>query len=137
MKYYGILRQRENWLKVVIILAAAYMIYLSLTGGMYTYAALGVVAILAVFLRKEQVVSEEGVDIKYDLFGIKHMNRWEWKDISAIKTDYAKKAPNVLVHFNKDVTLRAFVMKRSDIQGIIAIAKKMNRDIYIDDVKRR
>ena len=134
MKYKGILREREPWLKIVIVLAAGYMMYLSITGGMYTYAALAVVVILAVFFQKEHVISEEGVDIRYNLFGMKHVNRWEWEDITAIQTDYMKKAPDVLVHIGKDVSIRDFVMKRSDIPGIIALAKRMNPDMFIGDM---
>jgi len=134
MKYKGILREREPWLKIAIVLAAGYMMYLSVTGGMYTYAALAVVVILAVFFQKEHIICEEGVDIRYSLFGLKHVNRWEWEDITAIKTDYMKKAPDVLVHIGKDVTIRDFVMKRSDIPGIIAMAKRMNPDMFIGDM---
>lgn len=134
MKYKGILREREPWLKVAILIAAGYMMYLSISGGMITYAVLSVVVMLAVFFQKEHVISEEGVDIRYNLFGIKHVNRWEWKDVTAIKTDYAKKAPDVLVHIGKDVNIRDFVMKRADISGIIEIAKARNPEIYIDDL---
>lgn len=134
MKYKGILREREPWLKVAILIAAGYMMYLSISGGMITYAALSVVVMLAVFFQKEHVISDEGVDICYNLFGIKHVNRWEWKDVMAIKTDYAKKAPDVLVHIGKDVNIRDFVMKRADISGIIEIAKAHNPEIYIDDL---
>ncbi len=134
MKYKGILREREPWLKVAILIAAGYMMYLSISGGMITYAALSVVVMLAVFFQKEHVISDEGVDIRYNLFGIKHVNRWEWNDVTAIKTDYAKKAPDVLVHIGKDVNIRDFVMKRADISGIIEIAKAHNPEIYIDDL---
>lgn len=134
MKYKGILREREPWLKVAILIAAGYMMYLSISGGMITYVALSVVVMLAVFFQKEHVISDEGVDIRYNLFGIKHVNRWEWKDVTAIKTDYAKKAPDVLVHIGKDVNIRDFVMKRADISGIIEIAKAHNPEIYIDDL---
>lgn len=134
MKYKGILREREPWLKVAILIAAGYMMYLSISGGMITYAALSVVVMLAVFFQKEHVISDAGVDIRYNLFGIKHVNRWEWKDVTAIKTDYAKKAPDVLVHIGKDVNIRDFVMKRADISGIIEIAQAHNPEIYIDDL---
>ena len=37
----------------------------------------------------------------------------------------------MLVHIGKDVSIRDFVMKRSDISGIIELARRMNPDIYI------
>lgn len=129
MKYKGILRQREPWLKIAIIIAAAFMLYLSITGGYITYAALAVVVILTVFFKKEHIISEEGVDIKYDLFGITHVNRWEWQDITAIKPDYQKAYPNVLLHICKDVNIRDFVFKSTEIEGIKELAKKMNPEL--------
>ena len=131
MEFKGILRERQTWLKIAILIAAGYMMYLTITVGQYLYTLFAVVVILAVFFKKEHVISKEGVDIRYELFGCKSMNRWEWKDITAIKTDYVKAYPNVLVHINKDVSIRDFVMKRSDISGIIELARKMNPDIYI------
>lgn len=131
MKFKGLLKERQTWLKIAIIIAAGYMIYLTITAGQYLYTLFAVVVILAVFFKKEHAISKEGVDIRYDLLGIKSMNRWEWKDISAIKTDYVKAYPNVLVHIGKDVSIRDFVMKRSDINGIIELARRMNPDIYI------
>ena len=126
MKYKGILREREPWLKIAIIIAAAFMLYLSITGGYITYAALAVVVMLAVFLKKEHIISEEGIDIKYNLFGLNHINRWEWKDITALKPDYQKVYPNVLLHICKDVNIRDFVVKPAEIEGIKALASKMN-----------
>ena len=126
MKYKGILREREPWLKIAIIIAAAFMLYLSITGGYITYAALAVVVMLAVFLKKEHIISEDGIDIKYNLFGLNHINRWEWKDITALKPDYQKAYPNVLLHICKDVNIRDFVVKPAEIEGIKALASKMN-----------
>ena len=131
MKFKGILKERQPWLKIVIVLAAAFMMYLSIGAGEYLYTILTAVVIVAVFFQKEHIISEEGVDIRYEIFGFKSVNRWEWKDIDAIKTDYVKAAPNVLVHFGKDITIRDFVMKKGDIDGIMALARKMNPDIYI------
>jgi len=131
MKYKGLLKEREPWLKIVIVIGAGYMMYLSVTMGQLVYAMLAAIVVLAVFFKKEHIISEEGVDIRYELFGIRHINRWEWDDISAIKTDYEKAYPNVLVHIGRDVSIRDFVMKRSDISGIIELARRMNPDIYI------
>ena len=134
MKFKGILRERTTGMKIALVLAAGFMMFLSITGKMYTYAAIAAVAILAVFFQKEHIVSKEGVDIRYNLFGWVNLNRWEWEDISAVKTDYMKKAPDVLVHFNKDVTIRDFVMKRADVPGVLALAREMNPDIFIADL---
>ena len=129
MEYEGIQREREPWFKYVVLVAAAFMFYFSVRGGYVTYAALAVVVALAAFLKKEHIISEEGVDIKYTLFGMTHINRWEWKDITALKADYQKKYPDVLLHICKDVNIRDFVFKPSEIEGIRDLASRMNPEL--------
>lgn len=133
MKFEGILKKREPWKNVMIVATACFMIAIALMGKQYTYAALSFVVILAVFFKKEHIISEEGVDIQYNLFGLKHVNRWTWDEISAVKTDYKKAAPDVMLHIGKDVTIRAFVMKRSDIPKILKLAESKNPNIFIGD----
>ena len=134
MIYKGILKERESWVNIAVLIAACFMIFLSVSSGKYTYAVLSLVVVLAVFFKKEHIISKEGVIIRYNLFGWSHENGWAWAEITALKTDYKKAAPNVLLHIGKDVTIRDFVMKKSDIPKILRLAKEMNPDIYIGDL---
>ncbi|MDD7718018.1 MAG: hypothetical protein PUJ11_00745 [Eubacteriaceae bacterium] len=129
MVYKGIQRERDPWFKYVALAAAGFMFYYSVKGGFITYAALAVVVVLAAFLKKEHIVSEEGVDIKYTLFGMTHVNRWEWSEITAIQADFKKKYPDVLLHICKDVSIRGFVFKPYEIEGIRELASRMNPNL--------
>lgn len=133
MEYKGILRERKSWVKALILILAAYMFYLEFRAGQMTYVIISALVILACFFKKEHVISEEGVDIKYLLFGMTMHNYWKWEEITTLHTDYKKAKPNVMLHIGKDISVRSFVMDKADCQGAIALARRMNPDIYIEN----
>lgn len=135
MKYKGIVKERELWVKIAIFIAAVYLLYREIVAGQYIYIPLALLVILACFFEKEHVISKEGVDIKYIMFKslVKH-NYWEWDEITTIHPDYKKARPNVMLHIGKDVVTRSFIMKPADCRGAIELARQMNPHIYIDDI---
>lgn len=134
MEYKGIQKAREPWMKYAVAVAALFMFFLAFAGKKPTYMAISLFVIVAAFLEKEHVVCKDGVEIRYNIFGYKHTNRWEWSEITALQTDYQKAAPNVMVLFNKDVSIRAFTMKKSQVKGIVQLAASMNPDMFIGHV---
>lgn len=134
MEYKGIQKAREPWVKYAVTAAALFMFFFAMMDKKPTYMAIALVVIVAAFLEKDHVVCEDGIDIRYNILGWKHTNRWEWSKITAIQTDYKKAAPNVMVHFNKDVSIRAFTMKKSQVKGILQLAASKNPDMFIGDV---
>jgi len=134
MEFKGIQKAREPWMKYAVAAAALLMFFLAFAGKKPTYMAIALFVIVAAFLEKEHVVCEDGVEIRYNVLGWKHVNRWEWSEITGLQTDYKKAAPNVMVHFNKDVSIRAFTMKKSQVKGILKLAASMNPDMFIGDM---
>lgn len=132
-KYKGIVKEREPWLQKAIIIAAVFMIFLEIASGMWTYLGATLVALLACFLKKEQNVSEEGVDTVLKLFGYEHHSLWTWDEITAMRTDHKKQKPKVVLTMAKDVNLRSYVMKASDCKAVLEMAKAINPLINIDD----
>lgn len=133
MVYKGIVRERSKERKLFLIIAGAVLLYLSYRNGNYLYMALATIMTLAVFLEKEHLVSENGVTIRYRMFGAKVDNHWNWDVITAVKPDFKKARPNIFLEIAKDVTIRAFVFKLSDAEAVMELAKRMNPDIYVDD----
>ena len=99
MIYKGILQSRSLYKRILILTACVVLLYLEFVRGQYLYIVLTLLLILAVFHRKEHIVSEEGVDIKYSLFGMTTTNRWTWDQITAVQPDYIKERPNARVLF--------------------------------------
>ena len=135
MKYHGIIKQRELWLTITIFIIAAYLLYREYAAGQYIYIPLALMVMLACFFEREHIISEEGVDIKYNLFKvcIKH-NYWAWDEITTLHPDYKRARPNVMLHIGKDVVTRTFTMKPSDCKGAMELARRMNPHFYIDDI---
>ncbi len=116
MIYKGILQSRSLYKRILILTACVVLLYLEFVRGQYLYIVLTVLLILAVFHRKEHIVSKEGVDIKYSLFGMTTTNRWTWDQITAVQPDYIKERPNARVLFEKDAVLRSFLFTPEDCQ---------------------
>lgn len=135
MRYYGILRQRKPWVQAVILILALCMLGLEIVRRQWVYVPVVLLVVLACFFRKEHIVSSEGVDIHSRLFGYSQHSLWTWGEITTIHRDGRKAAPNVMLHFGRDIATRVFVMTPEDSRAVLHLAKKMNPGIYIADMK--
>lgn len=132
MKYYGIIKTKSREVKIGTLIGSIIIILIQIEKRKYLYLVLALLLIAAVFQKKEHIVSEEGVDIKYTLFGISSTNRWKWNEITAIQPDYIKDRPNARLNINKDVTIRSFLFTPEDCVAVLELAKIMNPDMYVD-----
>lgn len=137
MRCYGILRQRKPWVKLAFLLLALCMLFLEIMRQQWIYIPVVLLVILACFFQKEHIVSPEGVDIHYRLFGSSLHSRWAWDEITTLHRDSRKAAPNVMLHFGKGISTRVFVMTPQDGQAVLALAKKTNPQIHIADMEGR
>lgn len=133
MIYKGIVKTRDNKRKACLLVGCALILYMSIMQRNYLYIVLAIILTVAVFFKKEHVVSEAGVSIDYELFGMKVSSKWEWDQITAIRPDFKKAKPNILLEIARDVTIRPFVFTKEDAWGVMALAKKMNPEAYVDD----
>lgn len=133
MTYKGIIQSRALYRRILILIACAVLLYLEFVRGQYLYIVLTLLLVLAVFHHKEHIVSEEGVDIKYSLFGMTTTNRWTWDQITAVQPDYIKERPNARVLFEKDAVIRSFLFTAADCQAVMKLAAKMNPEAFVDD----
>lgn len=134
MEFRGIIKERETWVKILAIVLAGYVLYREIMLGQYIYIPIVALIVLACFFRKAHIISEDGVDIQYELLGMKMHNWWEWEEITTIHTDRQSDRPNVRIHIGKDISTRTFVMKTSDIPQVLALAARQNPAIYIEDL---
>ena len=134
MEYRGIVKTREKWLTGLFLVLVAIMIWRTVVTQHWVYIPMLILVTLACFFTKEHVVSEEGVDVRYILFGRFTMHSlWRWDEITSMQTDYRKAAPNIALLIAKDVVIRPFIMTRSDIRGSMALAKRMNPSINMNE----
>lgn len=134
MEYKGILKERETWFKVAAVVLACIMLVRVVAIRQWVYVPIVLLVVLACFYKREQIISERGVDIQSTLFGHTTHNLWGWDQITTLHTDRKKAAPNVQLHIGKDLVVRTFVMKPADCRGALQLAAKQNPKIYIEDL---
>ena len=132
MEYKGIIKKRKTWLTVLFVILACLMLWRTIVTQHWSYFPIVILVILACFFTKEQIISKDGVDIQYTLFGRWTMhNLWTWDEITSLHPDYRKIAPHVELLIARDVVIRPFIMTREDTARVLELAKKMNASISI------
>ena len=132
MEYKAKLKQRTKDRRIVYFLGCVLLVYLEISTKQYFYIPLTALLFGAVIMEKSHVISEEGVDIRYEFFGFPINNRWKWEDITAMQPDYKKAAPDVQLLIEKTSMIRPFVYTKEDYLEVIRLAARMNPDIFID-----
>ena len=90
--------------------------------------------ILGLFFKRENIISERGVEIRNMLFGRTIMaDLWKWSEVSSIEANYEKKAPDVQLLISKDIVIRDFIMTRHDAEKALDLAYRMNSAIRNND----
>ena len=133
VQYKGIVKKRSSDRKILLVVVGAIVLFLSYQQRNPLYIIMAVIMIAAIFFDKEHIVDEKGVHIVYNFLGIKIPYSGSWDVITAMRPDYKKAAPNVLMEIGKDVTIRAFTFTKKDAVGVMELAKKMNPKMYVDD----
>ena len=131
----GIEKPRKPYVRPTALVLACLFAFLECLKGQYGYAAFMVVVVLACFFDKEHIISEDGVDIQYSLFGAKSHNYWSWDEVTTIHADRKTAAPNVMLHISKDVVTRPFVVKPSQVDDVLRLAGEKNPKIYMENKK--
>lgn len=135
MEYRGIVKTREKWMTVLFLVLAALMLWRTIVTGKWVYIPILIIVVLACFFKREHIISEEGVEIRNILFGrFKSRDLWTWDEITSMETNYEKVAPNVRLLISKDIVIRAFVMTRPDAKKSLALARRMNPSIQMNEL---
>ena len=134
MEIKGIQKARARWVKPVAAILAAGIVVYEIMQQLLLYVPIGLLVILACFFSKEHLVSDEGVDIQYTLFGMVSHNLWRWDEVTAIHVDRKRAMPDVALHIGKDVATRLFVFSARDAQAVLDLAKKRNPAIQLGRV---
>lgn len=132
MVYKGIVKTRTPSRRMLLLAGCILLVYIEFTSKQYFYMPLTVLLFIAVFHRKEHVISEKGVDIIYSALGMTSCNRWTWDEITAMQPDFIKSRPNADLLIQKGSTIRKFLFTPEDCQAVMELAKRMNSEIFVD-----
>lgn len=132
-QYKGILKERKQWVNIALCLVALYIAYIQFMRGNLLYVMFALIVAVACFFKKEYIIDEDGVDIKFTLFGMVRHNLWPWEEITTLHTDHKRAKPDTMLHIGKDIVTRSFVLSPSDCQAAINLAREKNPSIYIEN----
>lgn len=133
MEFKGILKKRTTSAKIALLVVGAMLMVMEYKAKQYFYLPITAFILIAVFHKKDHIVSEEGVNIKRSIFGLVSDDIWSWDEITAIQPDYIKFRPNAQITFEKGSMLRSFLVTPEDCEKIIDLAEKMNPRMYVDN----
>ena len=131
-EYRGLIRERDVWLKVGLLIGCGVLFYVQLMRGQIFYMIAILILAISLFFKKEHIISEKGIDINYYVLGIKSINHWDWDEVTSMKPDYLKARPDVILLIAKDISIRSFKMKPEDARGAMQLAKRMNPKLGTD-----
>ena len=133
MEYKGIVKTRTKSRNAMVFAVGAVLLIIEFMSKQYLSLPFTALIMLAVFHKKEHIVSKAGVDIKRSIFGMVSDNRWKWNEITAIQPDYIKDRPNARITFEKGTMLRSFLFTPEDCRKIMELAEEMNPRMLIDN----
>lgn len=137
MKYYGIIPKRKLWVKMGAIIFGVYTAYSSILNNNLLYLPFGIILIIATFSNRKHIISDQGIDIVYIIFGMQFHNLWSWNEVDTIHIDSINSKPNIELHIGKNIVARRIVLLKSDADKIISSVKKINSKIYISEIDRK
>ena len=132
MKFKGKVKTRTQEKKILILVVCCILFYLAYHTKQYLYLPIVIIMMLAIFHETEHIVDEKGVTISRKLLGLKSVSLWPWEEITAIQPDYIKYKPDCQLLFERNSTLRPFILKPYECEQIIAFAVEKNPDIYVE-----
>lgn len=108
--------------------------------GLFTYAKysipVGIVLLLVIGMEKEVYITEEGIEVVYNLIGIKHSDNWSFNSISDIHKESVADDRFYVLHFMKDVMSRRVVLFKEDADEAVRLALEKNGNIHFADVNK-
>ena len=93
--YKGIVKTHALYKKILVLVACVILLYIEYNQKQWFYVPLTLILMLSVFHHKEHIISEEGVDIRYSLLGLKSINRWTWDQITVSSRTISKHVPTL------------------------------------------
>ena len=136
MEYFGIIPGQSSRLSKVtkwfVAAVAAYMGFRGVQAGLWYYIPFALALILVAFYRKEQVLSEKGIDFRKVFVVYKTHSIWPWTEATRIIADYETMKPAALLLVYRGQKPRQIMMQAADAKAVVKLARKINPDIALE-----
>lgn len=122
-------------LKVLLAAMGVILIGAGLFFREYLNAVVGLILTYLASYEKDIIISEEGISILRKGFMLKNEELFPFSRLTNIRIE--KLGEKTALHFMENHMARRILVRSCDVEGILSIVKKQNKNIYIDEVKTR
>lgn len=120
--------------RIAAIVAGIFMIGLAIYIKSWHAAFIGVVLLLAMSLQKEISMTEEGLEVNYDMVVYQYKELWPYEDIQDIHKELSPDRTKMALHVMKDVMSRKLIYDLDVYEDVIALALEKNPKIHVADI---
>lgn len=101
----------------------------------WLYVFLGILVFLGCLFQTRGLVSPQGVDMAYLIFGRTIHNLWPWPEITAIWVDWNAEKNCAALHFSRGSVRRTLCLTIPDAKTVLNLSRERNPSIRISDLK--
>ena len=120
--------------RIAAIAAGFFMIGLAIYIHSIHAAFIGIVLLLAMILQKEIAMTEEGLQISYDMIVYQYKELWPYDQIEEIHKELSPDGTKMALHVMKDIMSRKLIYGKSEYADVIALALEKNPEIHVSDI---
>ena len=120
--------------RIAAVVAGIFMIGLAVYIKSWHAAFIGIVILLAMVLQKEIAMTEEGLEVNFDMIVYQYKELWSYEEIEDIQKELSPDGTKMALHVMKDVMSRKLIYDLDVYEEVIALAKEKNPKIHVADV---
>ena len=124
----------QNSTKISAAIAGLALVIMGLFSTVKYSLIVGIVLLLATFMKKQVYITEKGLEIVYKLLIINHSEKWAFNSISDIHKEAAPDSRYQVLHFMKGAMSRRVVFLKDDANIVIRLALEENQSIHFTNI---
>ncbi|MDO4792645.1 MAG: hypothetical protein Q3993_00575 [Filifactor alocis] len=122
--------------KIGGVIAGVLMCWYSLREIHIIGTVLGVLLIMASFLKKTHIINEEGVIVEYDMGFSTYRDVWKWEEITSVLWE-ASSLGGLTLYVGRGEFARIFRYSLQEKEGIVGLALHRNPKIRVGKFEKR
>jgi hypothetical protein len=136
--YYSVPAQdRAQWKSWLMFFLALGFIYVGIRSDIWLSIIFGVLYLLTLFMDRNVVATERGVETYNNMHIAHHYECWKWEEMKSITFEKEANRPDkIKLHFAEETVSRSYYFPREDWGKIQAYAKAANPAIEIYDMSQ-
>lgn len=97
---------------------------------------IGAVLLLVMILQKEIAMTENGLEVTYDMVVYQYKELWTYEEIQEIHRELSPDGKKMALHVMKDVMSRKLIYSIPESRLVIELAQEKNPKIHVSNVDK-